>query len=404
MYLDGERKVKLKINKIKTAIRYCLEIVKCYLLYPVSILLYGRRNIYLFSERGTDARDNGLYLFRYYRREHPEINAYYVISDESADIDNVKEYGNIVQYKSINHYLLFLASTYKISTHIMGFSPNMDFYSRYFRFIPIRGKIIFLQHGITKNNLPQLYYENTKLDLFICGAYPEWQYINDNFGYPDHVVRYTGLARFDGLFDNCVKKQVLIMPTWRMYLKYNMPKNFEESEYYQCWNEILQSPDLEKWAIEHNFRIVFYPHHEFQKYTHLFETSSSSIVIADSAHYDVQSLLKESMLLITDYSSVDFDFAYMSKPVLYYQFDRDASFSNHYAKGYFDYDKDAFGDVAFSKNELLNYLEKWSKLGFVTEKKYLERINRFFPLQDKKNCERIILCIEEIGSKENEKQ
>lgn len=37
--------------------------------------------------------------------------------------------------------------------------------------------------------------------------------------------------------------------------------------------------------------------------------------------YDVQQLLKESLLLITDYSSVFFDMMYMNKPVIFYQFD-----------------------------------------------------------------------------------
>ncbi|SUM33873.1 galactosamine-containing minor teichoic acid biosynthesis protein [Staphylococcus gallinarum] len=35
----------------------------------------------------------------------------------------------------------------------------------------------------------------------------------------------------------------------------------------------------------------------------------------------VQSLLIEHDLLITDYSSVSFDFTYMNKPVIFYHFD-----------------------------------------------------------------------------------
>ena len=37
---------------------------------------------------------------------------------------------------------------------------------------------------------------------------------------------------------------------------------------------------------------------------------------------DVQKLIKESKLMITDYSSVAFDFSFLNKPVIYYQFDR----------------------------------------------------------------------------------
>ena len=42
----------------------------------VSPLFRGRpeyRHLWLVSERGTDAQDNGLYFYRYLRREHPEV-------------------------------------------------------------------------------------------------------------------------------------------------------------------------------------------------------------------------------------------------------------------------------------------------------------------------------------------
>ena len=44
-----------------------------------------------------------------------------------------------------------------------------------------------------------------------------------------------------------------------------------------------------------------------------FQTSSDNIILADWKNYDIQELLKESAFLITDYSSVFMDFAYMRK-------------------------------------------------------------------------------------------
>ena len=44
-----------------------------------------------------------------------------------------------------------------------------------------------------------------------------------------------------------------------------------------------------------------------------------------------------------DYSSIAFDFAYMKKPLIYYQFDQDKYYTNHFAKGYFDCERDGFG-------------------------------------------------------------
>ena len=58
-----------------------------------------------------------------------------------------------------------------------------------------------------------------------------------------------------------------------------------------------------------------------QRFLDEFTTCSERIIIADWKKYDVQGLLKESALLITDLSSVFMDFAYMRKPMIYYQFD-----------------------------------------------------------------------------------
>ena len=57
-------------------------------------------------------------------------------------------------------------------------------------------------------------------------------------------------------------------------------------------------------------------------------------VIADFDNYDVQQLLIDSRLLITDYSSVAFDFAYMKKKTIYCQFDLEKYRSEQYGIGF----------------------------------------------------------------------
>ena len=59
-----------------------------------------------------------------------------------------------------------------------------------------------------------------------------------------------------------------------------------------------------------------------------------------------QDLLNNSSVLLTDYSSVFFDFAYLKKPVIYYHPEND---SYHYEGSYFDYETMGFGDVAIDK-------------------------------------------------------
>ncbi len=68
-------------------------------------------------------------------------------------------------------------------------------------------------------------------------------------------------------------------------------------------------------------------------------------------------ILTDSSLLVTDYSSVFFDFAYMDKPVLYFWFD-DENFFAQYEKGYFNCRKDGFGPVVKTKDGVISFIIK----------------------------------------------
>lgn len=384
---------------IRLSVRFGCEILKAAALYPPGRLLYGKKGIWLVSERGTDARDNGYHFFRYMREKHPEIECVYVIANDSPDRERVARLGRTVNYRSIRHYLLLFGAKYLISTHFMGYTPDCDFY-KYIqakagrKLLP--GRSVFLQHGITKDNMPDLYREKTALNLFICGAKPEYDYISQNWHYRPGEVRYTGFARFDALQSGPLRRQVLIMPTWRSWLEYAADASeagMLESSFFRRWSSLLRNDRLAELAREYGVQFVFYPHYRVQKYIGAFSSASSDIVIADFARYDVQQLLRESMLLVTDYSSVFFDFAYMHKPVLHYQFDEAEYRARHYAQGYFDYRRDSFGEVVTKEEELIDLIERYLSDGCRLKDGYRRRIDGFFPLHDRRNCERIYQAI-----------
>ena len=77
-----------------------------------------------------------------------------------------------------------------------------------------------------------------------------------------------------------------------------------------------------------------------QKFGTVFCSKSHHIKIADEKGYDVQKLLMKAALLVTDYSSVSMDFAYMNKPIIYYQFDSSKYRENQLQEGYFKYNKE----------------------------------------------------------------
>lgn len=384
------------MRKLKVLVKYMYYLLEYYFLFPFSLWKYRNREIWLVAERGTDARDNGYHFYRYLRENHSDIETYYVITEDSPDRPKVEALGNVVCHGSVRHYLLFLAAKYKISTHIAGYTPYISFYSRYAKLMPWKGKRIFLQHGVIKDDLVDLYREKTDVDIFICGAKPEYDYISANFHYTNEV-KYTGLARYDALHDAKTKDQILLMPTWRMYLGGCVEQELAQSDYVTKWNAVLHDQRLLDALKRNGRKLVFYPHYEVQKkFLHLFSSEDPSVVIADFDHYDVQQLLMESQLLVTDYSSVFFDFAYMKKPCVYYQFDEDQFYAGHYKRGYFDFREMGFGEVLTNHDELIHTLIDYLENQCQMKEEYAQRSDGFFPLHDTNNCERIFEEIQKL--------
>ena len=370
--------MKRKLKKIEKMFICLLKYIYYFILCKVKRI--NNDSVWLIAERGNDARDNSYHFYKYIKENHKNINIKYVMDKKSSDAKKIDN-NDIVEYGSKEHYLYFLTASKLISTHIMGYSPDMSIFWRLDKLglLKLKGKKIMLQHGITQNYLEFMSSKIAKLDLFICGAYPEYQYILENYGYTEKEVKYTGFARYDKL-KNKEKNQILVMPTFRKWLNYT--DDFSKSEYFKKWNEILNQKELLQYLEEKDLELIFYPHYEIQKYLDNFSSSSERIIIASFNNYDVQKLLIESKILITDYSSVFFDFAYMRKPVIYYQFDIDKFRSEHYKQGFFDYEKMGFGPVCKTKKDVTKALKN---IDTVKNK----NISEFFKYSDFNNCRRI---------------
>lgn len=351
---------------------------------------FQKEKHWVLHERGTDARDNAYFFYCYLKEKHPEQKIYYIIDKNSSDYHKVA--ADAVHFGSLKNYWVIATAQRIISTHVCVGLPGMN--PKLFHFFRLNRKFYFLQHGVTQCDIPPLYYDRTGIRMFICGAEPEYNYIQEKYGYPPGAVRYTGFARYDNLHDMKIKHQILIMPTWRSY---NSDKKvFLESEYYNQWNQLLTDSKLIDYLEENGLTVVFYPHFAVQKHLNHFQSGSDRVILADFAHFDVQTLLKESKLLVTDYSSVFFDFAYMRKPVVYFQFDKDEFFSKHYRQGYFSHQNMGFGPVIETVESAVDSIIQSADCGFLPTDKYLKRMEKFFPLYDNKNCDRIYDAINSL--------
>ncbi len=342
---------------------------------------------WLISERPTDARDNGYFLFKWIRENHPEVNVCYAIRKDSQDYQKVKSLGRVLEWGSYEHYKSFLTSTLLCSTDFGLCAPNSRIVKLVRNFMPVKGHKVFLQHGITKDNIRHGHQDKMGVSLFVCGAYPEWEYIDKNFGYSKGEAKYLGFARYDNLFNTTTKKQILYMPTWRFWLREE--GGFESSNYYKALCSFLGSDKLRSILNESQSEFVFFVHPAMREKKDYFkQLETDRIKIMNNDDIDLQVLLKSCSMLITDYSSIYFDVAYLNKPVVYYQFDVEEYRRRQYAEGYFSYERDGFGPVIKKEDEILSYLSKCARNEFENSAEYASRVNRFFPLRDHNNCQR----------------
>ncbi|EAH7654054.1 glycosyltransferase [Campylobacter coli] len=354
-----------------------------------------KTNIWLLMDRDYKADDNAEHLYRYIMQNHPWQEIVFALSKESLDWERLKKEGfNLVDFGSFEFERVIKKASKVISSHV-------DEYI--IRYVTFKQQFIFLQHGVILNNLSK-WLNSKKIDLFITSTMAEYNSITNDYSYykfGKKEVVLTGLARYDALLKNnqLDVKQILIMPTWRKYLTginldtRELKDHFRQSEYCSKWNSLLNANGLKKIYDKYSCNIVFNPHPCIIPYLEDFHIPSY-IKIANQGE-SLQELFCASSFMITDYSSVSFDMAYLEKPVIYYQFDKEEFFILHtLQKGYFDYEKDGFGSVVYDEDCLMKEIQILLN-GFYV----IQNTKNIFKFRDSNNCKRIFRFINERGNK-----
>ncbi len=359
-----------------------------------------KKEIWLICEDKKEARDNG-YCFFKYLVTNTRVDVVYAIDYKSKDYEMVHNLGKTVPYGSIRHWMLYFACRYNISSQ-KGGKPNAAIGYVLENTKMVKEKFIFLQHGITINRAEWLFYKNTRMRLFICGAKPEYDYVKAQFGYPSGHLKYLGFPRFDAYHDtNPNYRQILLIPSWREWIGskneysnvYEDTRVFKKTEYYKRYQGLLNNKELQAFLIEHQLFLYFYPHRNMQRFIGDFSCNCSQIKMVTNTDGDIRKLLIESAVMITDYSSVALDFAYMKKPILFYQFDEKRFRQAQYGEGYFHYSHTGFGKVVYEEEDVVREVKIICSNHFQVSQEFVDAHKRFFPLCDQDNCRRIYECL-----------
>ncbi|GGF31073.1 hypothetical protein GCM10010954_32800 [Halobacillus andaensis] len=351
----------------------------------------GKEDIWLIGERSNTAQDTGYHFFKFCRENYPDKQVYYAIDSNSKDLSRIKSLGNVVDIGSIEHYKIASSATAFIGSHDLEYflpAKGIEFNSYK------QGKRIFLQHGVLgrKNVEYHKDYYKYPFHLFCVSSLPEKNLVEKKLGYNKDEVEITGLTRFDSLLNNKQsKKSILFIPTWRDWLLNE--NDFLASDYYKRYKGMLQNERLHDVLKEYRVELNFFPHYRMQPFVDHFEIKNDNINVIKLGERTVQDLLLENSLMITDYSSVSFDFNYMSKPVVFYHFDRDSFFR----KGILRPVEETFlGDICYSEDELVQRITEYIKGDFTEKEEFANKKHLIFSEIDKNNCQRVYNRIQEI--------
>lgn len=370
---------------------------------------WKRKQIWLISDRASKAGDNGEALFRFLRENHKEIKPYFVLYRNCDDYKRMSQLGKVVAKDSFKHKLLLLLSDYIISSHaeVEIYNP-FNGYNNPYRDLLSKTRFIFLQHGVTKDDVSDwLNKYNKNLYGFVTAANPEYESIVDpksKYFYTEKEVWLTGFPRYDRLYRDD-RKQVVIMPTWRKYLMsslnretgvWELAPGFQQSKFYAYYDALLNSDRLIQAAKECGYSIKFFPHPNLQTALPLFHRRDEVEFL--DLHTEYRDVYANSSLIITDYSSAVFDFVYLREPILYTHFDADEFFAggHAYEKGYFDYERDGFGEVEYDLEGTVDRIIEYMRNGCQMKEKYKARVDRFFAYNDQNNCQRLYDRIVEL--------
>lgn len=248
-------------------------------------------------------------------------------------------------------------------------------------------KYVFLQHGVmymvSMDSKGRDFFRRGRMmpnnSLVVVSSEVEADHFIELGGYKKDELLITGLPKFDRNERNKDADRIVIMPTYRKWEESDLINDYRKTGYYKMLKEL-------KSAIPENLKdkLIIMPHPLFRKALESQKTDLDKYIIKDFIYDDI---LKNTDILITDYSSVAYDAFYRGAKVLFWWKDKDECMLNY--KGHLMLNpKNIFGDICYTKEDLSKaVLENYKK---DQDEEYLKKYRRIVKFHDGKNTERLL--------------
>lgn len=315
-------------------------------------------------------------------------NVYFVIGKDSIYLKNIdKKYmKNIIWKHSFKHYLIFFTAKSLISSESPGHALELRTANEYVvkRVYSNKFKYVFLQHGVmymvSLDSAGRSFFRKGNLmpkeGKIVVSSKLEAQHFIDLGGYGKKDLYITGLPKFDKNEINENPDKIVIMPTWRPFEFNQIRIDYKKSGYYIMIKEIIE-------CIPKNLqdKIIVLPHP-------LFKESIENSKLAKYLKNDTyDNILKETKVLITDYSSIAYDSFYRGSNVIFWWNEKDLCMKKY--NGHLMLNKsNVFGDVCYNKENLKKIIE--DNYNNKQKEKYAKRYKKIVEFSDNKNSDRLI--------------
>lgn len=325
----------------------------------------------IFIDRTTAADDNAEHLYRYVRKSiNSERQLYFILNRDSPDWDRLRRDNfDLLDPRSIKAYVAIANCGLWICSDlekVCQFNPKKNH----------RVPLVFLQHGVSMfKDVGDYVRKLLRLDMVVCTSEQEALFYEKTLLIPKNILKITGFPRHDLLYSRCVEDTcILVMPTWSSEVVWTIRhrgiKKARLLDWFKFWNGLILRLQKNK-----RLKIIVAPHPRMRV---LFDVEEFENVQIKEKTESYQECIRKCKVLITDYSSISWDFAYINKCTIFYN------------PGYFSkfalnqIEKRGCGPVARTEEEVIREIDKILS----GEKMFEERLRLAFSYRDRKNSER----------------
>jgi len=275
-----------------------------------------------------DYSDNPKYLYEKMAEIRPTKKLIWAV-DKKINIDCV----DYAIRGTLAYYYHILTAKYIISTHGWQFKSKNQVVIELWHGIPLKniGYDGLKLHGIfsTLQNIQNYVYAKN-IDVFVTGSKFTKICFSSTFQIKPGNVVVLGHPRCDALYQSKIKsmniletlvgkipegtKIILYMPTYRTYMD-------EKKSSKQILKTIIENKDFKDFLNRNNLLFICKPHPYDEKFYSNYQDDNIKVILNSKFtdnHYTIYDFLNVVNILITDYSSIYFDYLLTSNPIIYY--------------------------------------------------------------------------------------